>query len=105
MRAMARGSYWRRVVREYERSGKTQRGFAKSRGVNASSLRYWLTKLRREGAVAESVRMVPVEITPESAAAPVFEVVVPNGVALHFRMGTDLRYVAALLAELVPPAC
>jgi transposase-like protein len=43
-------TYWTGIIREYRRSGLTQGRFCQEHGVAYHSLRWWLGRLREEGA-------------------------------------------------------
>lgn len=61
MRGMTKTSKkaWRRVIAAQERSGLTVREFAEAQGINATTLYWWRSRLRRE------TRLVPVEVVEQ----------------------------------------
>jgi hypothetical protein len=65
------------ILRDYERSGLTQRAFVDSKGLCLSSLTFWLRKARERGAADESPRLVPVRLRSEAATG--FELIVEAG--------------------------
>ena len=90
---------WERVVAEYGRSGLRQGKFCERRGIALSTLQYWLRKLRleRDGGTVE---LVPVRVTGSTErTSGVMEARVER-VALQFEVGTDPKYVAAVLHAL-----
>ena len=93
---------WARVAEAFEASGQTQREFALARGVRLSTLQSWVYRRRR----AEPVRGEPVRLLPVQVAAPVrpaeqvLEVVAASGARVRFAVGTDVGYVARLVAAL-----
>ncbi len=95
-------AFWEKIVEDYEASGEAHASFARRRGVTVSALRHWLYRLRRErhgqAAACAAVRLVPVTV----AAAPCSELVEVgvDGLVLRFRAGTDVGYVAGLVAAL-----
>ncbi|QDE69478.1 hypothetical protein BHS09_22235 [Myxococcus xanthus] len=93
---------WFRVAEAFEASGLTQKEFAARRGVRLSTLQSWVYRRRRQrGSQAESVRPLPVEVSMAPAAAEsVLEVVTASGARVRFSVGTDVEYVARLVAEL-----
>lgn len=99
--------FWERVVRELERGGASHAEVAARHGVLVSTLRAWLYRLRRERRPASPlVRMLPVEIAhsraPERAE---IEVRIASGDVVAFESGTDVAYVAKLVAALRSHAC
>lgn len=100
---------WVRVAEEYEASGLTQREFAERRGMTLSTLQSWVYRRRRqEGAlVAQPVRLLPVQVTeaPEERGSDSLEVRTASGQRVHFAVGTDVEYVARLVAALRRKAC
>jgi hypothetical protein len=120
---------WVKLVADYESSGLTQREFATERGISFSNLRNWIYRLRHEsrpltddtkqpgqapesGAAEEGSRLLPVRVVASApkarhdAAAPagdgLLELVLPSGARLRFAAGTDLGYLQALAAALLP---
>jgi len=81
-------SKWRGLIAEQEASGLTVREFAAGRGLSASTLFWWRSRLRREGrSVAE---LVPVEVTELPAiASTAIELVVGDDVVLRLPRGFD----------------
>ena len=99
---------WLRVAEEFEASGLTQREFAGRRALRLSTLQSWVYRRRRqERAVAEPpVRLLPVEVSRASAPEAVtLEVMSTAGVRIRFSQGTDVDYVARLVAALGRTAC
>ncbi|MFP2902790.1 IS66 family insertion sequence element accessory protein TnpA, partial [Corallococcus sp. 4LFB] len=86
----------------FEASGQTQREFALARGVRLSTLQSWVYRHRRAApSRAEAVRLLPVQVAsaPE-APESVLEVVAASGARVRFAVGTDVAYVARLVAAL-----
>uniref|UniRef100_UPI00286B4FE3 IS66 family insertion sequence element accessory protein TnpA n=1 Tax=Archangium sp. TaxID=1872627 RepID=UPI00286B4FE3 len=100
---------WVRVAEEYEASGLTQREFAERRGLTLSTLQSWVYRRRRqEGApVAQPVRLLPVQVTgaPVVSGSERLEVLTASGERVSFAVGTDVQYVARLVAALEKKAC
>lgn len=97
---MASTSRWRRLIRDLERSGLSQREFAERRGVSVHTLRYWLYRTRSEKPAPD---LLPVRVV--ASPAPVarggeIELVLAGGMALRVAVGTDPAYVAALVRAL-----
>ena len=100
---------WVRVAEEYEASGLTQREFAERRGLTLSTLQSWVYRRRRqEGApVAQPVRLLPVQVTTASvvSGSDSLEVLTASGERVRFAAGTDVEYVARLVAALGRKTC
>jgi hypothetical protein len=100
---------WVRVAEEYEASGLTQREFAERRGLTLSTLQSWVYRRRRqEGApVAQPVRLLPVQVTaaPVVSGSDSLEVLIASGERVRFAAGTDVQYVARLVAALGRKTC
>ncbi|WP_223643706.1 IS66 family insertion sequence element accessory protein TnpB [Corallococcus sp. EGB] len=93
---------WARVAEAFEASGQTQREFALANGVRLSTLQSWVHRHRRSAASrAEAVRLLPVQVARSPAATEmVLEVVAASGARVRFAVGTDVGYVAHLVAAL-----
>ena len=95
---------WKRLLRELERSGLSQREFAERRGVSVHTLRYWIYRSRAEQQPERRPPpLLPVRVVP--SPAPVarggeVELILPGGCLLRFATGTDPAYVAALIRAL-----
>ena len=66
-------SKWESIISAYEKSSVTQREFARKHQVKISTLRYWLSKLRKERGEESETRVDFVEISPRqtfTATAP-----------------------------------
>jgi hypothetical protein len=100
---------WVRVAEEYEASGWTQREFAEQRGMKLSTLQSWVYRRRRQESAAPEARMrlLPVEVTaaPGVGASGGVEVVLASGERVRFAAGTEVQYVARLLAALERRGC
>jgi transposase len=100
---------WVRVAKEYEASGLTQREFAERRGMTLSTLQSWVYRRRRqeEAPVAQSVRLLPVQVTaaPVERGSDCLEVLTASGERVSFAVGTDVEYVARLVAALEGKPC
>ena len=92
---------WARVVEEFEASGMDVREFAKRRGINTSTLKWWRSQLRRPGAASTTVSALSfVEV---QVAAPVRVVRVRLdrvAASLDVPPGTDLRWLRAIVDSL-----
>ena len=100
---------WVRVAEEYEASGLTQREFAERRGLTLSTLQSWVYRRRRqEGApVVQPVRLLPVQVTaaPVVSGSDSLKVFTASGERVRFAAGTDVEYVARLVAALGRKSC
>jgi len=100
---------WVRVAEEYEASGLTQREFAERRGMTLSTLQSWVYRRRRQerAPVVEPVRLLPVQVraAPVVSGSDTLEVLTASGGRVSFAVGTDVEYVAQLVAALERKAC
>src|SRR3712207_189848 len=98
---------WVRVAEEYEASGLTQREFAEQRGLRLSTLQSWVYRRRRQVSTAPAVplRLLPVQVTAAPVVRATLELVLPSGVRLSLEVGTEVQYVAHLVAALEKRAC
>jgi hypothetical protein len=84
---------WKRLVREWERSGLTAGAFASKRGLRRDTLVWWRWRLRRaekpKVAKPTAVQLVPVEFEPDPAlversrAEVAWEIAAPSGHVLR----------------------
>lgn len=81
--------YWRKVMAQYQASGKNAKTFSREHGIAASTLQYWVGKTKREEA---SGRFARVE-TGER-----IELELSSGVRIRVNRG-DLRNVLEALCE------
>jgi hypothetical protein len=93
---------WISVIEEYERSGMTQREFARSRRLKLPTLQSWIYKLRREGD-GEDPPLRFVELTGEAVASSGVTVVAPGGLELVFHELPPPAYLVSLLRHLSDP--
>jgi transposase-like protein len=93
--------FWERACREVERGAKV--GEVASRlGVRAGTLSWWRWNLRREGRTPRPARtaFLPVVIAEPTLPAPAVVQLEASGVRVHVEVGTDVLYVAALVAAI-----
>ncbi|WP_223644095.1 IS66 family insertion sequence element accessory protein TnpB [Corallococcus sp. EGB] len=93
---------WARIAEAFEASGQTQREFALAHGMRLSTLQSWVYRHRRSApSRAEAVRLLPVRVASAPAAPEsLLEVVATSGARVRFAVGTDVGYVARLVAAL-----
>lgn len=105
--------FYRRLVREQERSGLTIRAFARSRGMAAGTLSFWRHELRQRDAAAArdksaEPQFVPVHVLADEAPSGVrspaassrrssYEVLLGRGRVLRLPPDFDDSRVAALV--------
>lgn len=83
------------LLAEYDRSGLTQKAFAKREGINVHTFVSWLLQRRRSGRGA-AVRF---EEMPWAglAATPSLEVVLPEGMTVRGRTAAEVAQLVQLL--------
>ncbi len=115
---------WSRLVSDWESTDLSQPEFARERGISVHALRYWLYRLRSEEKAPvlsqpetekpsvpptskKDLRLLPVRAVASAPKArqPIgskefLELVLLSGTCLRFHVGTDPRYVRALVAVL-----
>jgi transposase len=99
---------WVRVAEQFEQSGLTQKQFAQQQGLPLSTVQSWVYRRRRQVSApsAAPVRLLPVEVAaPVVSSAGQVEVLTESGVRVSFTAGTDVSYVARLVAALERPSC
>jgi transposase-like protein len=101
----------KRLLRRYERSGVSQKQFAREQSVPISTLSYWVRRSRRESEVDAPAAVV--EIAPrrlraasagksiDAAVAEGVEIRLPNQLELRVLSGTDAQWVVELLRGLL----
>jgi hypothetical protein len=99
---------WVRIAEQFEHSGLTQKQFAQQQGLPLSTVQSWIYRRRRQESApsAPPVRLLPVEVSaPAVSSAGKVEVLTARGVRVSFALGTDVSYVARLVAALERPSC
>lgn len=115
---------WTRLVSDWESTELSQPEFARERGISVHALRYWRYRLRSEAkspilppaetenvvgtsAPKQDLRLLPVRAVDSAPKArqpltsrEFLELVLPSGVCVRFRVGTDPRYLRALVSVL-----
>jgi hypothetical protein len=109
MAARRSSEQWAAIVAAFEETSEPVERFCARRKLQPATFRWWRWRLRKstaaaEGATATSdeVRLIPVDVVGlsarRSASAPV-EIAFAD-VAVRVEPGTDIAYVASLVAEL-----
>ena len=96
---------WRKTIAAFEASGEKVAAFCARRDINANTLSWWRSRLRRHGTSARGragVELVPVDVTaPAPPVKPVTTLAVVVGDAeIQFTTQVDVDYVAALVGAL-----
>jgi transposase-like protein len=94
--------FWERACREVDRGAKVGE-VARRLGVRAGTLGWWRWKLHQEGRAPRPTRraaFLPVVVAEATLPAPAVVQLDVNGVRLRVELGTDVRYVAALVAAI-----
>ena len=106
MRARRSRDEWATIIRAYDRTDESQRAFCAQRRLNLATFRWWRCTLQNSSAAAApaDVQVLPVEVVAPGEREPRFEpghiVIAAGGAEICVAVGTDARYVAALVAEL-----
>lgn len=94
--------FWEGARADVERGAKVA-DVARRLGVRAGTLSWWLWKLRRQAPKPRRQRrteFLPVVLAGPVRAAPAAIELEAGGVRLRVEVGTDVRYVAAMVAAL-----
>jgi transposase-like protein len=94
--------FWERACREVDRGAKVSE-VAGRLGVRAGTLSWWRWKLRQEGRTSRPTRraaFLPVVVAESALPAPTVVQLEASGIRLRVEVGTDVRYVAALVAAI-----
>jgi len=96
---------WSALVKEYEASGQSQRGFCSERGIGQSSLRYWRRRLegdRPGGGRISGARLVPVRVCGDgpSHAGSGLTLVVGSSLRIEVAPGFDVTTLERVLTTL-----
>jgi hypothetical protein len=91
--------FWKRACGELRRGGKLS-DIARRLAVRPRTLQWWSWKLRRESNAKEA-EFLPVVVDGRGGSISTASLEVEmNGVRLRVEPGTDVQYVAALLAAI-----
>lgn len=94
--------FWERACGEVERGAKVSE-VARRLGVRAGTLSWWRWRLGREAPKPrrpKRAEFLPVVMAEPVRSAPAVVQVEASGVRLHLEVGTDVGYVAALVAAI-----
>ncbi len=87
---------WAGRVRQWRVSGLTAREFGAREGFNASTLRWWSSRLGREPRPTAAF----VEVVLPAATPPAIELVVRDGLCIRVTRGFDSALLREVLAAL-----
>lgn len=91
---------WTKEIARYHASGQSAEAFAARRGLNVSTLRWWSSEVRKAGrSTADQLEIREVLVAEPDRHESTFEIGI-GSVVMRFEVGTDPRYVAALVATL-----
>ena len=92
---------WNRLLDEYEKSGLTQKAFARREGLNVHTLVAWIGRRRKKSVAARQpnkpVRFRELSLSP--AAASPLEVHLPDGLVLKGGSPRDLATLVRALGR------
>jgi hypothetical protein len=115
----AREKFWRRTIRDQQRSGLSARDFCQRQGLKDWTFRWWRQELARRDQVpsmapaSESIETAPVFLpvlvvdlqAVSSPPAPPIEIVLPTGLIVRAPSGFDPRTLGHVLAVLEGRPC
>ena len=96
---------WADLVKEWEASGQSQRGFCAGRGIGQSTFRYWRRRLQGEtssDAEISGARLVPVRVCAQgpSPGDSGLRLVLGNGLRIEVAPGFDAATLQRVVATL-----
>lgn len=102
---MASRAEWKKHVAAWKKSGRTAKAFAVERGLNAATLRWWASSLRREAPTgrrgAGFARLVAQAAGEDGArASSTVDVVLASGRIVRVRSGFEPALLQAVVAAL-----
>jgi len=116
-RNSAKERHWRRLLRQWRRSGLTPRAFCAGQGVNESSFYGWRREIARRDVESEASSVaqqssnaaapafIKLAITPDSTLPAAIEVIVAGRRVLRVRPGFDAGLLRQLVRLLEEPSC
>jgi hypothetical protein len=95
---------WQNLIKQFERSGKTQEQFATEREIPVTALRSWIYRLRRESA-EQATAMLPVRVISSASPQAARRSEDEGGAAVEvvlvrFAAGTSSELIAEVVARL-----
>jgi transposase-like protein len=90
-------SEWKRLLAEYEKSGLTQKAFARREGINVHTFVAWLGRHRKAFRAKTDLPVQFREVSLPAAAIGPLEVQLPDGVVVR---GSSPRALAELIRAL-----
>jgi hypothetical protein len=99
---------WLKLLSEYATSGLSQKEFVAKHDLSFSTFQYWLYRASKKKKTESGLapRFLPVEVVSVAApkarqqGAALLEADLRSGVTVRFPVGTDVGYLAELLAAL-----
>jgi transposase len=111
----AREKFWRRTIRDQQRSGLSVRDFCHRQGLKDWTFRWWRQELARRDQVPSMATageqteaapvFLPVPIVDLEAVSPPIEIVLPTGLIVRAPSGFDPRTLGRVLAVLEGRPC
>jgi hypothetical protein len=102
---------WRRLLRQWQRSGLTGRGFCAAHGLSEASFYAWRRELARrdqENGVNDAAprpAFLKLAVDASTSLAPAIDVVLAEGRLLRVRPGFDADLLRQLLQVLEESSC
>lgn len=91
---------WKRLLKEYDKSGLTQKAFARREGINVNTLVAWLGRRRKKMAGDQTNKPVRFqELALSAGSSPALEVHLPGGLVLKGGTPKDLAELVLALRE------
>jgi hypothetical protein len=94
---------WAALVTAFEQTDQQASRFCAGRGIRAKTFAWWRWRLRdtsRRPASGDGVKLLPVAVVEREAGSDPRVVLSVADVEIRFDLGSDVDYVAALVARL-----
>jgi hypothetical protein len=96
-----KAKYWQELIQDWRLSGQSKKEFAKSRGVSADVMSYWITKFKKAGQpMCKDSSFVPIVISEGAGTDQTITVHLSNGLSLAFGPDTPTTKICALASAL-----
>lgn len=101
MEASEKAKYWHGLIQDWRVSGQPKKEFAKSRGVSADAMSYWVAKFNKGGRPERTASaFVPVSVVEKTSEDQTITVHLSNGLSLAFGPDTPTTKICALASAL-----
>jgi hypothetical protein len=97
--------FWRKMLADWQKSGRTVRAFCANRQLSEASFYGWRRTLRQRDEQRPAARPLPKLVPLRVVAEAILEIVLPGGLVVRVPAGADADAVAQLVAALRGAPC